>query len=298
MPAVILGILCTLAGCWENDAQRRSTSPDGQLIRDFNAGDNPFKMEDNSEKTAVEAVQLVIHSVTIARSDDSRRERIWQLLNPKTLSGSNQQDLFENGVQIASGGPIIWSKVAEVINSGVRQPAGEEDSPKQATVSIEQVDTWLVEGMVVELAVNVEPADQTLFLREPGKPLVGRTYENCYRLMRITGGTNEQGQVHISITPALKSTVRDRATVLRQRYNLSYEDREPYVAKFDDLAVNSTVRPGEFIAIGWQGRAGEAAFGGSFLHNEINGQTGTTVLLVFPRKVRHIPGKGFVVAED
>ena len=152
--------------------------------------------------------------------------------------------------------------------------------------------------MVTELALNVEPEDQTLFRREPGKPVVGNTYENCYRLMHLTGGTDEQGQVYISVTPALKSPVRGRVTVLRQRYSLGYEDREPYVAKFDDLAIDSIVRPGEFMAIGWQTDAGEAAFAGDFFHNEVGGQAGTTILLIFPRKVKHIPGKGFVVAED
>jgi hypothetical protein len=59
MLVAILGILSILTGCGENDAQLRNTSPDRQLIRDFSS-DNPFKMEDNSEKAAVEAVQLVI----------------------------------------------------------------------------------------------------------------------------------------------------------------------------------------------------------------------------------------------
>ncbi len=140
----------------------------------------------------------------------------------------------------------------------------------------------LPEGYVAEFTLNALPSSPTLFWHEADGILVGKTYENCEKLLIITATAKPRDQVHIKLTPALKGEGA-RVRSFRRLALLSGMDLEKYAAKFEHLAVEAVVSPDEFLMIGSVAIAGSESFGRSFFDDVNEQQQSRTVLLIIPR---------------
>lgn len=295
--ATLLATAWLLSGC-SGDNQRKEFSPDKQLVRDFNAkDDNPFLFNKKSDDTKTEAVRMVVYYVTIKQPDDGRTEQLWKLLRPIELPRATEEYFSQNGLQAASGGSAAWSQIAKLLKTGSIEPPDEQPFPTDPSVRVAPREIWLVQGVTVELPISTEAADQTLFWRDPGRPVVGRTYENCHRLLLATAEINQQGRVQVNLIPVLRAA-QSRKTLLRQRFSLDHGEPERYVAKFEEFTLSLSAGAKGFLAIGKIPRASDAAFGGAFFSSKIETQSATTLLLILPQRVKHIPGKGFVPLQD
>ncbi len=279
-PAKLAGILLALlalTGCI--GSYTRSGTAKGQpVVGPFQGKEeNPLRHRGENQASQKAMVQLVAWQVTIPNQGQKRAEELWKLLKPARLSVNNARLLERNGLAVGSGDELIWTKTLSNLDIGPNKQGPGANRVKQEK-------TLLPEGYVAEIALTASPSSPTLFWHEADGTLVGKTYENCQKLLAITATAQPRGQVHIKLTPALKGQSA-RVRSLRRLALLSGMDLEKYVAKFEHLAVEATVNPDEFLMIGSVARAGSGSFGRAFFDDVNEQQPSRTVLLIIPRVI-------------
>ena len=275
--AGILLALFALTGCI--GSYTRSGTVKGQpVVGPFQGKEeNPLRHRGDDQASQKAMVQLVGWQVTIPNQGQAQAEELWKLLKPATLLVNNSGLLERNGLAIGSGDELVWTKTLSNLDTGPNK-----QGPGANRVKEEK--TLLPEGYVAEIALTASPSSPTLFWHEADGTLVGRTYENCKKLLAITATAQPRGQVHIKLTPALKGQSA-RVQSLRRLALLSGMDLEKYVARFELLAVEATVSPDEFLMIGSVARAGSGSFGRAFFDDVNEQQPSRTVLLIIPRVI-------------
>ncbi|NIA07557.1 MAG: hypothetical protein GWP14_07980 [Actinobacteria bacterium] len=292
---VVAVALCTSVGC--NNFDRTGTAEGQSIVGPFQAKDeNPFLQKDKEESTKrQEVVQLNVYRIVISPQDDASLGQLWSLLRPAQLIKSNKKLLSRNGLQIAVGGADDWPKAINIMGLGPPSQAEQNPAPTtDATARLDrQIETWLAEGLMAELSITNLPGEQTLFLYQPDGQLVGKTYEECYKLLVVTAKFQPTGQIQLQIMPALK-TDPPRFTALhwmvKQRAG---NEPERYVSLFEPLAFTAMVNPNEFLAIGRSEHVGDASFGAVFFRADQAQKLSTTVLLIVPKIMTNRKSKGF-----
>ena len=291
---------CALLGCSENNYQS-GTSGGRSTVGAFQGEDeNPFLNRAKSESAkSQQVVTLTIYPITANTQKDVRLEELWTLLRPARLAKGSSELLSRNGLQISAGGAADWPKVANLFGLGSSQKGQEPISTaKPAAKYGGEMQTWLSEGLVAELPISPSPSEQTLFLHQIDGQLVGKTYEDCYKLLTVRAAVQTTGQVLLEMVPALKNQ-RARLRSLRWMVDSNVTGKpEMYVATFEPLALIAVVNPNEFLVVGRTSQISDAGFGGVFFRADHLPQPATTILLIVPRVVTHVPGKGFVEPED
>ena len=291
---------CALVGCSENHHQA-GTSGGRPTVGAFQDNDeNPFLNRGKPESAKnQQVVTLTIYPITANTQKDISLEELWSLLRPVRLAKGSSQLLTRNGLQISAGGAADWPKVVDLLGLGSSQKGQEPISTaKPAAKYGGEMQTWLSEGLVAELPISPSPSEQTLFLHQADGQLVGKTYEDCYKLLTVRAAVQTTGQVLLEMVPALKNQ-RARLRSLRWMVDSNVTGKpEMYVAKFEPLALIAAVNPNEFLVVGRTSQISDAGFGGVFFRADHLPQPATTILLIVPRRVTHVPGKGFVEPED
>ena len=295
---VTLFALCTLLGCAEKHNQAGATRGKS-IVGPFQADDeNPFRQRAKRQSAKQQqAVLLTVYRITFDPQAGSL-EQLWSLLAPARLLGGNSELLARNGMQIASGGAADWPKVVNLLGLGSAGKKSQQISPAVSSAKVKQIQTWLTEGLLAELPLSASPAEQMLFWRQGDGQLVGKTYEDCYKLFVVTAVPQASGQVLLNMTPALK----DRAAGLRSlRWQVAPEQtgqQEDYMAEFEPLALNVVIQPNEFLALGRAAQAAEAGFAGVFFRADQDPQPATTLLLIVPRYVTYHAGQNLVEPDN
>ncbi|GAG18178.1 unnamed protein product, partial [marine sediment metagenome] len=179
---------------------------------------------------------------------------------------------------------LIWAEAMNLleIKPGKQGPQG--TASRMGANKVSETKTWLAEGLVAELAVSPSLSSPTLFRHEADGPLVGKTYEDCQKLLVITATARPRSQVQIKLIPALKAEGA-RVRSLRRLALLAGMEPERYVAKFERLAFEAIVSSDEFLIIGSGAEADAGSFGRVFFDDTDQQQPSRTVLLIIPRVV-------------
>ena len=291
---VIAVALCTSIGC--NNFDRTGTAEGQSIVGSFQAEDeNPFLQKDKEESAKLQkVVQLTVYRIVISPQDDVSLGQLWALLRPAQLIKSNKELLSRNGLQISVGGTADWPKAINIMGLG---PSQAEQNPALTTRAgarlDRRMDTWLAEGLMAELPITNLPSEQTLFWHQPDGQLVGKTYEECHKLLVVTAEFKLRSRIQLQIIPALK-TDTPRLTALHWMVEQRAGKKpDRYVSLFESLALSAVVNPNEFLVIGRSGHAGNASFGAVFFRAEKAPKPSTTVLLLVPQAMTNRTGKGF-----
>ena len=262
-----------LAGC-EGKYTQSGTSQGRPVIGPFQAkGENPLLHKDKEQTAGQEMVEVTVWRITIKNQEQKRAEELWKLFKPARLVANNAELLGRNGLAISSTGKQNWTEVEIGLS---KQGAGQN--------KVSQTKTWLVEGYVGEVAVSSSVSMATLFWHEGDGDLVGKTYENCRRLLVITAAIRPSGQIQIKLVPALKEEGA-RVQTLRRLAILSGMKPERYMAKFERLAFEAIIRSNDFLIVGSGAKADDGSFGRAFFDDLDDQQPSRTVLLIIPRMI-------------
>jgi hypothetical protein len=113
-------------------------------------------------------------------------------------------------------------------------------------------------------------------------------------LLLVTATPQQTGQTQLQIIPVLKEQAAKLMSLHWRLRPQPTAEPERYVASFEPLAFEVAVNPDEFLALGTATQAEEAIFGRVFFRADQAQQPATTVLLIVPRIITHVPGKGFI----
>ena len=282
---VIAVALCTSVGC--NSFNQTGTAKGQSIVGPFQGTEeNPFLQKDKEEPgKRQDVVQINVYRLVISPENDASLGQFWSLLRPAQLINSDKDLLSRNGLEIAIGGAADWPKALSAIGLGPSQTEQSSLLKTDAPARLDQrLETWLAEGLMAELAIASQPGEQTLFWHKADGQLVGRSYEECHRLLVVTAETGPRSQIQLNVVPALKMTP-PRLTglhwMVEKRTGAQPEQR--YASIFEELAFAVALNPNEFLAIGRSGQAGDASFAAAFFRAEPGQQPSTTVLLLVPK---------------
>lgn len=275
LASIVLAVLA-LAGCQAKHTQS-GTAQGRPVIGAFRGKEeNPLiQKSDKEQADRQEVVQLLIWQVTISNQEPKQAREFWKLFKPAQLSANNARLLEHNGLKIGAGHKQIWTKTLNKLDIG-------PEKPTLNAGKVRQIATRLAKEDMAEIALSTSPNSPTLFWHGANGELVGKTYENCQRLLVITAAALPRSRVQIKLTPALKDQSQ-RVRSLRKLALLAGQEPEKYVAKFEQLAFKALVNPDEFLIIGSGAQANEGAFGREFFDGTDQQPTRKTVLLVIPK---------------
>lgn len=294
----ILLVLSTLLGCREKYSHAGAAKGE-PIVGPFRAEDeNPFLYRDrDASKKTQRAIFLTVYRIT-CNSQAINLEELWSLLRPAGLIDSSSQLIARNGLRIASGSADDWPKLVGLLGFGPARKEQEQILTTRPATLLDRRETWLAEGFMAELPISNLPAEQMLFWHQPDGRLVGRTFRDCQNLLVVTALPLPTGQARLQLIPAIKDkTARLRSLKLLLGAH-SPTGPERYEASFEQLALNALVHPNEFLVVGQAPRASEAGFGAVFFRADQAPQSATTLLLIVPRVITHVPGKGVVQPDD
>ncbi len=274
LASIAIAVLA-LAGC-EGKRIQSGTAQGEPVIGPFRGKEeNPLRHRNEDQANQKEMVQLVIWRVTIPNQDQKQAEELWKLFKPTRLLTNNAELLGRNGLMVRLGNKQSWTEAISKLEIAL-------DIPGPRVNKVKQIKIWLVDGYGAEVALSTSPSTTTLFWHEAGGDLVGKTYEDCQRLLAITATAQPGSQVQIKLTPALKDESA-RVKSFRRLALRAGMDPEKYVAKFEQLAVELIVNSDEFLIIGSAAEADTASFGRAFFDDTDPQQPSRTVLLMVPR---------------
>ena len=290
----LLLAVCALVGC-NKKYDQAGTAGGEPLVGAFRAEDeNPFLHRAKRQPAKPQqVVQLNVWRITIKPQSSGSLEQLWSLLRPARLIQGNSELLARNGLHVAAGGAADWPKMVNLLGLARK----EQDpilSAKTAARVGGPIHTVLADGFVAELSISNSPTDQTLFWNQRDGRLVGRTFEDCHKLILVSATPQPTGQTQLQIMPALKEQAAKFMAVHWLLRPQPTAEPKRYVATFEPLAFEVAVNPNEFLALGTATQAGEAIFGSVFFQADQAQQPATTVLLIVPQIITDVPGKGFI----
>ena len=292
---VIAVALGTSVGC--NNFDRTGTAEGQSIVGPFQAEDeNPFKQRGKKEPSKrQQVVQLTVYRIIISPEGDENLGQLWSLLRPAQLITNNKELLSRNGLQVAAGSAVDWPKAIALLGMGPKQ---EEQKPALIADTAARLDqrleTWLAQGLMAELPINNRPAEQTLFWHQPDGRLVGKTYQECHKVLVVTAVYQPTGQIHLQMMPALKKERAKNTSLHWLIQQQTPNQPERYVSQFEALALAAVVNSNEFLAISRSAQASDASFGAVFFRADNAQQPATTVLLLVPQVITKVPGKGVI----
>jgi len=290
---VIAVALCTSVGC--NSFNQTGTAKGQSIVGPFQGTEeNPFLQKDKEEPgKRQDVVQINVYRLVISPEDDASLGQLWSLLRPAQLINSDKKLLSRNGLEIAAGGAADWPKALNIMGLGPSQVEQNSVLRTNAPARLDQrLETWLAQGLMAELPIANRPGEQTLFWHKANGQLVGRSYDQCHRLLVVTAEAGPRSQIQLNVVPALK-TDPPRLTGLHWMVEKRAGTQpERYGSIFEELAFAVALNPNEFLAIGRSGQAGDASFAAAFFRAEPGQQPSTTVLLLVPQIMTNRSSKG------
>lgn len=201
LPGLITAPLFAACGlaAWSCAPDKQPTQPapaSAKLKSGFFSPNEHLSSEDATPPVEY-LIQLTSFRITVPAGAVSRSEEFWKHIDEHAVDVPTYEQLYKNGVRVGVAASSEWDYLKDILkqNPAITQPsayAGRE-----------------AKDIEIELKTNVP--FQNLFYYDTHGDLVGRTFERCDNVMRVSfqPAPRKPGSVRLAMCPVVRS-LRER----------------------------------------------------------------------------------------
>jgi hypothetical protein len=146
-------------------------------------------------------IQLTSYRITVPAGAVSRSDEFWKHIDEHAVDVPTYEQLYKNGVRVGVAASSEWDYLREILkqNPAITQPS--------AYAGREAKD--------IEMELKMKVPFQNLFYYDTHGDLVGRTFERCDNLMRVSfqPAPRKPGSVRLALCPVVRS-LRERLVAI------------------------------------------------------------------------------------
>ena len=138
-------------------------------------------------------IQLVAYRISVPVNSVSQNEAFWKHIDETTVDPATHDVLWKNGVRVGVAKADEWDFLKDILN---QNPAITQPSAYSGR-----------EARDIELELKMKVESQNLFYYNPGGDLIGRTYDRCDNLVRLSfqSAPRKPGVVRLTLCPVVRS---------------------------------------------------------------------------------------------
>ncbi len=224
-----------------------------------------------TQDMAIKAVQFNVLQVQAPLGEFSRSQKIWDHLDEQAVGVETQMHLQRNGLRVGLGTQESWPPVHAILETVSRR-------------IVRMVPPSPPNSLAVNLLLNNDPLDQTVFSYRSNGTLSGGSFAGATDVFRITWEFNSDNieQVVVYITPEVR---QDQSGVSFKPTPLGVAQVPVYEGKvFQELTCRLVVGPGGYIVLGPAADVARVGLlGREFLVTPIDAEPYEMILVIVPR---------------
>ena len=159
-------------------------------------------------------IQLATYQITVPAGAVSRSEEFWKHIDEHVVDVPTYELLFKNGVRVGVAGAAEWDYLKDILKQypAITQPSGYAGR----------------EVRDIELELKMQVPYQNLFYYDTRGDLIGRTFERCDNLLRVSfqPAPRKPGTVRLGLCPVIRS-LRERVVAVGDVNTRTYEFIHP-----------------------------------------------------------------------
>ncbi len=244
----------------------------------ISSAENPFRIPAESQAPAAAPLRAAPRTAELSVihvKAPSRRapllEAVWSHLREDLLGSDAYRHLMSNGIRVGKGHADEWDAIRAII-----------DGIPDCRVNMgEPVN--LPAMFPLDLELDLEPRDQTIFFLDRFGVLSGATWPASRNVLRVAYGFDPQDHqaVQLVVTPQVRQQATGRRWV---RTDVGLSQVTTHQGRgYGELAVAVTLRPGEFLVLAPNERAVlSGLIGRAFLREVLADEAFDSMLFIRP----------------
>lgn len=241
------------------------------------SADNPFLAAPGAQpapaalRSAPRTAALSVVHVKAPARRAPLLEAVWGHLREDLLGSDTYRHLMANGIRVGKGHADEWNAIRAII-----------DGIPDCRVNMgEPVN--LPALFPLDLELDLEPRDQTIFFLDRFGVLSGATWPASRNVLRVAYGFDPQD--HLAVQLVVTPQVRQQATGKRWvRTDLGLSQVTTHRGRgYGELAVGVTLREGEFLVLAPNERAGlSGLIGRAFMREVVDDEAFDSLIFIRP----------------
>jgi hypothetical protein len=146
-------------------------------------------------------IQLSIYKITVPAGTISRSEEFWKHIDEHAVDIPTYEQLYKNGVRVGVAAASEWDYLKEILE---QNPAKTQPGAFSGR-----------EAKAIDLEMKLKVPYQDLFYYDTSGDLVGRSFERCDNLIRVSfqPAPRKPGTVRLGVCPVVRS-LRERVVAI------------------------------------------------------------------------------------
>ncbi len=217
-------------------------------------------------------IQLTSFRITVPAGAVSRSEEFWKHIDEHAVDVPTYEQLYKNGVRVGVAAASEWDYLKDILkqNPAITQPS--------AYAGREAKD--------VEMDLKMAVPFQNLFYYDTRGDLVGRTFERCDNVMRVSfqPAPRKPGSVRLAMCPVVRS-LRERLVAIGDVNTRTIQFVHP--EQFFELNLTADIPLDGFLVVAPSDESKwPTSLGNNFLVNDGPAEQTETLLIFRPMVYR------------